>query len=108
MLRKACRRDDLSEGALEVAAVDRTLVLILWPRGGRPRAFQGFCPHAREPLADARFDGEALTCPHHDWVFDGRSGKCTDGKRCRLAEYRLELDGDDVLVDVEGVTANYV
>ena len=108
MFRKACRRDDLSEGRLEVAAVDRTLVLILWPEGGAPRAFQGFCPHAREPLADARFDGSSLTCPHHDWVFDGRSGKCVDGKRCRLAEYRLKLEGDDVLVDVEGVVANYV
>ena len=108
MFRKACRRDDLDEGGLEVAAVDRTLVVIVWPKGGRPRAFQGFCPHEREPLADARFDGETLVCAHHDWVFDARSGKCLDGKRCRLAEYALRIDGDDVLVDVEGVEANYV
>ncbi len=108
MFRKACRRDDLAEGGLEVAAVDRTLVLIVWPAGGTPRAFQGFCPHKREPLADARFDGASLVCPYHDWVFDGSSGKCTDGKRCRLAEYKLRLDGDDVLVDVEGIAANYV
>ena len=108
MYLRACRRDDLVEGGLEVAAVDRKLVLVLWPKGGTPRAFQGFCPHAREPLADARFDGDLLVCPHHDWVFDGRSGKCLDGKRCRLAEYPLRLDGDDVLVDVAGVEANYV
>ena len=62
MFRKACRRDDLAEGRLDVAAIDRTLVLLLWPEGGTPRAFQGFCPHAREPLADARFDGDKLTC----------------------------------------------
>ncbi len=108
MYAKACRSSDLVEGGLEVAAVERTLVLVLWPKGGTPRAFQGFCPHAREPLADARFDGDTLVCPHHDWVFDGRSGKCLDGKRCRLAEYPLRIEGGDVLVDVAEVEANYV
>lgn len=107
MFVKACRQDDLAEGGLEVAAVDGTLVLILWPEGGMPRAFQGFCPHAREPLADAPFDGRTLTCPHHDWVFDGGSGRCLEGKPCRLAEYRLKVEAGDVLVDVEGVEANY-
>jgi toluene monooxygenase system ferredoxin subunit len=108
MFMKACHRDDLAEGGLEVAAVDRTLVIIVWPKGGTPRAFQGFCPHAREALADAPFDGTTLVCPYHDWVFDGRSGKCMDGKPCRLAEYKLRLEGDDVMVDVSDVAANYV
>lgn len=108
MFLKACRRDDLVAGGLEAVAVNRTLVLVLSPRDGTPRAFQGFCPHAREPLADARFDGETLVCPHHDWLFDARSGKCLDGKKCRLAEYPLRIEGDDVLVDVDGVTPNYL
>jgi toluene 4-monooxygenase protein C (EC 1.14.13.-) len=55
MYLKACRRDDLVEGGLELAAVAGRLVVIVWPKGGTPRAFQGFCPHAREPLADGRF-----------------------------------------------------
>ena len=108
MYERACRHADLVEGGLEVAAVARTLVLILWPQGGSPRAFQGFCPHAREPLADARFDGDTLVCPHHDWIFDARSGKCLEGKRCRLAEYPLRVEGGEVLVDVAGVAPNYL
>lgn len=108
MFLKAFRRDDLVEGGLEVAAVNRTLVLVVWPVGGTPRAFQGFCPHKREPLADARFDGAGLVCPYHDWLFDARSGKCLEGRHCRLAEYPLRIDGDSVLVDVDGVTANYL
>ena len=108
MFVKACHRGDLAEGGLEVAAVERTLVLIVWPKGATPRAFQGFCPHAREPLADAPFDGETLLCPHHDWVFDGRGGKCLKGKTCRLAEYPLTIEGEDVMVDVTGITPNYV
>ncbi len=120
MFMKACRRSDLVEGGLEVAAVDRTLVLIVWPDGGVPRAYQGFCPHARLPLAGAAFDGRALVCPYHDWVFDGRSGRCVkgrkgsegkkggDGEACRLAQYPLRFEGGDVMVDVAGVEANYV
>lgn len=105
---RACRREDLIEGGLEVCAVDRRLVLILWPKGGAPRAYQGFCPHAREPLADGRFDGTTLVCRHHDWIFDGRNGKCIDGKKCRLAEYRMKIEEDEVLVDVDGVAENEV
>ncbi len=108
MFMKACRRADLAEGGLEVAAVDRTLVLILWPKGDVPRAIQGFCPHARQPLAGASFDGKALVCPYHGWVFDGSSGKCVEGKACRLAEYPLKIDGDDVMVDVAGTDAAYL
>ncbi len=110
MFMKACRRGDLAEGSLEVAAVDRTLVLIVWPDGGTPHAYQGFCPHARQPLAGAAFDGRALVCPYHDWVFDGRDGAWMEGKgkACRLAEYPLRIEGEDVMVDVAGVEANYV
>ena len=107
MFTKACRRSDLVEGGLEAAAVERRLVLIAWPTGGTPRAFQGFCPHAREPLVDARFDGDRLVCPHHDWVFDGHSGKCLKGKPCRLAEYPLKVEDGDILVDVS-VEPNYL
>ena len=111
MFMKACRRADLVEGGLEVAAVDRTLVLIVWPNGAAPRAYQGFCPHARQPLASAPFDGRALVCPYHDWAFDGRSGARVDGgkgKSCRLAAYPLRIEGEDVMVDVAGIEANYV
>ena len=108
MFMKACRRVDLVEGGLEVAAVHRTLVLVVWPKGGVPRAYQGFCPHARLPLAGAPFDGRTLVCPFHDWEFDGDSGECVEGKACRLAEYPLRIEGDDVMVDIAGIEANYL
>ncbi len=108
MFTKACRRIDLTEGGLEVAAVRRTLVLIVWPIGGTPRAYQGFCPHVRQPLAGAAFDGKTLVCPHHEWVFETGNGKCINGKACNLARYPLKIEGDDVMVDVAGVEANYL
>lgn len=91
MFEKACDYSELIEGKYDVAVVNRTLCLIVWPEGGEPRAFQGMCPHAKEPLADARFDGKNLECHHHDWQFDGATGKCIKGKPCNLAEYPLKL-----------------
>lgn len=108
MFLPACRLDDLRDSRFEVAAVDRTLVLVVWPEGGAPRAFQGFCPHKREPLGEATFTGSTLVCPYHDWVFDAADGRCTDGKPCRLAEYPLRVEGNDVLVETDGVEPNYL
>ena len=53
MFTKACELSEIKEGKYDVAAVNRVLILIVWPTGSQPRAFQGMCPHDNEPLADA-------------------------------------------------------
>jgi toluene monooxygenase system ferredoxin subunit len=108
MFQKACDHAELIEGKYDVAVVDRTLCLIIWPQGGEPRAFQGMCPHAKEPLADARFDGKNLECHHHDWLFDGVTGKCLKGKPCNLSEYPLKVEDGVVFIDVEGIAPTYL
>lgn len=108
MFTKACELSELKEGKYEVAAVNRTLLVVVWPTGGQPRAFQGMCPHDNEPLADARFDGKTLSCRHHDWAFDGITGQCVKGKPCYLAEYPLKIEGEDVLIDTDNITPNRV
>lgn len=106
MFAKACDTSDLREGKYEVAAVNRQLVLVVWPTGGQPKAFQGICPHGDATLADARFDGQTLTCVHHEWSFDGASGDCIQPGQCTLAEYPLKIEGGDVLIDTEGIKPN--
>ncbi len=108
MFLKACEVNELREGKYEVAAVNRVLVMIVWPQDGQPCAFQGMCPHSYEPLADARFNGAVLTCAHHDWEFDGTSGDCIRGKHCTLAEYPLKIENGEVLIDTDGITPNRV
>lgn len=44
MFTKVCDESEPREGKYEVVAVNRTLMLVVWPSGGRPRAFQGMCP----------------------------------------------------------------
>lgn len=108
MFEKAADIARLIEGRYEVAVVKKTLLLIVWPEGGQPKAFQALCPHEKEPLADGRFDGQVLECRHHDWRFDGTTGKCLKGKPCQLAEYPSKIENGALLVDVDGVTATYL
>lgn len=106
MFAKACDMSELKEGKYDVAAINRTLVLLVWPLGGQPRAFQGMCPHANEPLADARFDGKVLSCRHHEWEFAGTTGDCIKGQPCKLAEFRVEIKDGEIHVDVAGIVPN--
>ncbi len=106
MFTKACDLNESKEGKTDVAAVERTLVLLVWPQGGKPMAYQGMCPHANEPLMDAFFDGKVISCRHHEWEFDATSGACIRGKPCKLAEYPLQISDGEILVDVSGVTPN--
>ena len=76
-------------------------VLVLWPEGGELKAFRGRCPHADVPLDEASFDGKTVTCPHHQWGFDGISGKCvTHIVRNELHPYPLRVEGGEIQVDV--------
>ena len=108
MFMKACDENELREGKYEVAAINRVLLMIVWPKDGKPRAFHGMCPHSYEPLADARFNGKVLTCAHHDWEFDEASGDCIKGKACTLAEYPLKIENGEVLVDTADITPTRV
>ena len=99
MFVKACDASDLRQGKYEVAVANRILLVIAWSKDGEPRAFHGMCPHANEPLADARFDGAVLTCAHHDWAFNTNTGACVKGQPCTLREFPLKIENGEVLVD---------
>lgn len=106
MFGKACDFNELRQGKYEVAVVNRILLMIVWPSRGDPRAFHGMCPHANEPLADARFDGETLTCAHHDWAFSSETGACIKGQPCTLREFPLKIENNEVLVDTGDFAPN--
>lgn len=94
MFVKLCDLAALKVGTMLPVGIGYTLVLAVWPVGGTPRVLQGICPHAGELLIDARFDGHALVCRAHDWVFDAASGACTHGSPCTLAAYPIQLRDD--------------
>lgn len=101
---KVCKLDDLWEGEMQAFEVNGHEVLLVSPEGGEIRAFQGICPHQDIPLVEGKFDGKVVICRAHQWVFDGRTGHGINPADCRLAEYPVKIEGEDILVDTEDVT----
>jgi toluene monooxygenase system ferredoxin subunit len=101
---KVCTLDELWEGdMLEVDIGDQS-VLLVCPKEGEVHAFQAVCPHQDIALSEGKFDGRVLMCRAHQWTFDACTGKGINPGDTRLAEYPVRIDGEDVLVEVEGVT----
>lgn len=101
--KKVCTLDDLWEGEMESFDVDGHDILLVCAEGGDIKAFQGICPHQDIPLVDGTFDGKKVICRAHLWQFDACTGKGINPADCALAEYPVKVDGDDVLVQTEGV-----
>jgi nitrite reductase/ring-hydroxylating ferredoxin subunit len=102
-----CQTSAVSEGGMGLFQVGRKSVLLLWPKGGDLKAYRGRCPHADMPMTEASFDGQTVTCPLHQWGFDGTSGKCvTHLVRNALHPYAMRVEGDEIQVDVGAIKAS--
>lgn len=101
---KVCKLDDLWEGEMESFQVNGQEVLLVSLDGGDIRAYQGLCPHQDILLVEGQFDGKVLICRAHQWVFDARTGAGINPDDCRLAEYPVKIEDEDVLVNPEGIT----
>jgi toluene monooxygenase system ferredoxin subunit len=82
--------------------IDGREVLVVRDARGSLRAFDGLCPHEDTPLVDGDFDGAVLTCLNHLWSFDATTGRGINPPSCRLTQYALKVEDDDVYVDPEG------
>lgn len=101
---KLCKLDDLWEGDMEAFEVNGHEILLVWPEDGEIIAYQANCPHQNIPLVEGKFDGkETLICRAHLWMFNCRTGVGINPPDCHLARYPLKEEGDDLLVDVDGV-----
>lgn len=101
-----CPADAVSEGSMGLFQAGRKSVLLVWPTGGELKAYRGRCPHADMPLTDAVFKDQKVVCPHHQWGFDGSTGKCvTHLVHNKLHPYALRVEGDEIHVDVGQIKA---
>jgi toluene monooxygenase system ferredoxin subunit len=97
--------DDLWEGDLLEVSVAGDAVLLAHLPGGVVRAYQGECPHSRYPLASGELDGDVLTCAGHGWEFDLRTGRGVNPGNCRLRQFPVRVEGEQISVSVSGVLA---
>lgn len=96
-----CSSSLLHEGELVPCMAGDTEVVIMWPDGGRPRAWDARCPHDDVSLARAVFSGHTLTCIAHGWVFDGHSGEGLAPEGCAMREYPIRLTEGVIEIDLE-------
>lgn len=101
---KICSLDDVWEGEMEeFTTAEGRDVLVVCIEGGKIKAFQSMCPHQEIALIDGTFENGVITCKAHLWQFDSETGQGLNPTDCRIAEYPIKIDGDDVFIDVAGV-----
>ena len=66
--------NDIEDGDALVAVVENREIAV-FRCGDNYYATDGYCTHARAPLADGYLEGEVIECPLHQGRFDLRSGK---------------------------------
>ncbi len=99
--RPLCKQRYIAEGEAVPFLLDGQELLVIWPDGGQPRAFEGVCPHEGQSLVNnSDFNGRILTCTVHGWVFDGRNGEGLRPTGCRIREFPLRLHDGQVEVDL--------
>lgn len=110
-----CTRQELTPGQLRSFSIGRQRIGVVRTEDDTFYAIGDTCPHQGATLslgkvermwisdqvgeAHASRDRSVVVCPWHNFEFDLESGRnpC-DPERLRIQTYRVELQGDDVVV----------
>jgi nitrite reductase/ring-hydroxylating ferredoxin subunit/alkylhydroperoxidase/carboxymuconolactone decarboxylase family protein YurZ len=55
------------------------------------KVFDSRCPHQTTNIPHLALQGTTLTCPKHGWVFDVRSGQCTEKGNSPLKRWESKI-----------------
>lgn len=97
---RLCKREELPPAgqAREFTAADKPICVA--NVDGICTAMNNVCPHRGGPLAEGTIEGTKIICPWHAWEFDLLSGECGTTAGVKTDIYRIQLDGDDVLIEI--------
>lgn len=62
------------------------------------RVYDSRCPHQVTNIPELALEGEKLTCPKHNWVFDIKSGACTEKGTHPLKQFASKEEDGRLLV----------
>jgi 3-phenylpropionate/trans-cinnamate dioxygenase ferredoxin subunit len=98
---RACATSDVAPGTAVTVSVDGVDVAVVRD-GDDWYAIYDECSHAAIALSEGDVEGNEIECWLHGSRFDLRTGKPTGLPATEpVAIYPVQVDGDDVLVDVQ-------
>ncbi len=98
---RVCSVGDVAQGAVKPVSVGGVDVAVVHTSEGW-YAIADECSHAAIPLSDGDLEGCLLECYMHGSRFDVRTGQPDQlPATAPVATYSVQVDGDDVLVDVD-------
>ena len=56
------------------------------------------CKHQNWDLTTGKLEGDLVTCPRHQWVYNVRTGECLTHDSTCLRRYGTKVEGEDVFV----------
>lgn len=64
-------------------------------------AFENECPHQGAPMNAAIVKDSYISCPRHGYRFNLADGKCSEHPEFTLKTFKVELSGEDILVELK-------
>ena len=97
---------DVPKGAAVQVEVDGTEIAVVHADDDNFYAVRDECSHAAVALSEGEVDGCTIECWLHGSRFDLRTGKPTGPPATDpVAVFPVQVDGDDVLIDIESPLA---
>jgi len=99
---KLCSLADIPEAGKVAEAEVQGIWICLANVDGELSALDNLCPHRQGPLGQGWIEGASVVCPWHSWMFNVKTGIADYPEHERVSVFPLRVEGNDVLVDIEG------
>ena len=92
------RTDEVPPGQMKVVEVAGEEVVVA-NVGGTYYAFGNECTHVGGPLSEGDLQGDQVTCPWHNTIFDVRTGQPISGPgKAPVPTYHVRVENGDIQV----------
>jgi len=71
--------------------------LFVYRQGEDFRVYDSRCPHQTTNIPHLALEGSRLTCPKHQWVFDIKTGQCTEKGNRPLKYFKNKVENGKLL-----------
>jgi len=71
--------------------------LYVYAGNGEFRVYDSRCPHQVTNIPHLALEGQRLTCPKHQWVFDISTGACVEKGNRPLKHFDVKVEGGRLL-----------